>query len=100
VAAFALAPDGRSVAYAWDRQILLVDLDGNGRRPLVQAGWGPAWSRDGRRIAFLTADEPDSAARRYHVETIEPDGRNRRRVTQRSGNYWGLAWAPVPTGRP
>ena len=49
---------------------------------------------------FLTEAGSDPAARRYHVETIEPDGRNRRRVTQRSGNYWGLAWAPVPAGQP
>src|SRR4029078_535492 len=38
VAAFALAPDGRSVAYAWDRQILVSDLDRNGRRSLVRPG--------------------------------------------------------------
>ena len=51
VVAFALAPDGRSVAYARGGQILVADLEGNGRRTLVQGGWGPAWSRDGRRVA-------------------------------------------------
>jgi Tol biopolymer transport system component len=100
VVAFALAPDGRSVAFARGGQILVADLQGNGRRTLVQGGWGPAWSRDGRRVAFLTEAGSDPTARRYHVETIEPDGRNRRRVPQRSGNYWGLAWAPVPAGQP
>ncbi len=100
VTAFALAPDGRSVAWTRDRQIVVSDLEGNGRRTLVPDGWGPAWSRDGRRIAFLVTAGSDPFARRYHVETIEPDGGNRRRVTQRPGNYWGLAWSPVPAGRP
>ena len=48
---------------------------------------GPVWSPAGTRLAF-------AASRR--VETIDPDGRNRRRVSQRSGNYWALASSPPP----
>jgi Tol biopolymer transport system component len=96
VSTFALSPDGRSVAYSWNRQIIVMDLETGARRPLVQDAWGPAWSRDGGRIAFLIAASPDVNARLYHIETIEPDGRNRRRVSQRSGNYWSLTWSPVP----
>jgi TolB protein len=92
---FALSPDGRSVAWSWDREIVVMDLETGARRPLVRDAWGPAWSRDGRHIAFLVSASQDVGARLYHIETIEPDGRNRRRVSQRSGHYWALAWAPA-----
>lgn len=99
VRGFALSADGRSVAYSWSQQIFVTDLDTGARRPLVQGAWGPAWSRDGRRIAFLVSASQDVNARDYHIETIEPDGRNRRRVTRRSGNYWSLTWSPASTSR-
>ncbi len=95
VRGFALAPDGRSVAWSWNREIIVTDLETGARRQLVRDAWGPAWSRDGRRIAFLVSASQDLSARLYHIETIDPDGRNRRRVSQRSGNYWALAWAPA-----
>jgi hypothetical protein len=41
----------------------------------------------------------DVNARDDQIVTIEPDGRNRRRVTRRSGHYWSLAWSPAPTSR-
>lgn len=100
VSDFALSPDGKEVAYAWSRGIYVVDLEGGVPRLLVQDAWGPAWSRDGRRIAFLVAAGRDLAARLYHIETIAPDGQGRRRITQRAGNYWALTWAPVPASRP
>lgn len=100
VSDFALAPDGKAVAYAWNHGIYVVDLESGAPRLLVQDAWGPAWSRDGRRIAFLVAASQDLAARFYHIETIQPDGRDRRRVTQRGGNYWSLTWAPAPVSRP
>jgi Tol biopolymer transport system component len=99
VRGFALAPDGRSVAYTWNRQILVMDLESGARGPLVQDAWGPAWSREGRRIAFLVAEHPDASARLYHIETIAPN-RDRRRVSQRAGNYWALTWSPAPVSRP
>jgi Tol biopolymer transport system component len=96
---FAVSPDGKAVAYAWNRQILVMDLATGARRPLVQGAWGPAWSPDGRRIAFLVPASQEVGARSYHIETIEPDGRNRRRVTTQSGEYWSLTWSP-PIPRP
>ena len=51
-------------------------------------------------IAFLVSGSQDVSARLYHIETIEPDGWNRRRVSQRSGNYWARAWAPAPASQP
>ena len=100
VSDFALSPDGKAVAYASNRGIYVVDLEGGVPRLLVQDAWGPAWSRDGRPIAFLVAASRDLAARLYHIETIVPDGQDRRRITQRAGNYWALTWAPVPASRP
>ena len=100
VGSFALSPDGRTVAYSWSHQIFITDLESGARRQFVQDAWGPAWSRDGRHIAFLVAASKDVNARLYHIETIEPDGRNRRRVSQRSGTYWSLTWSPAPASRP
>src|SRR6185436_17656078 len=85
VAAFALAPDGRSVAYAWDRQILVSDLDRNGRRSLVRAGWGPAWSRDGRRAGLRGPAIPRGDDRARWPEPASRDPAQRQLLGSRLG---------------
>jgi TolB protein len=95
VTAFSLSPDGRSVAYSSNRGIFVTDLGGGAARALVPDAWGPAWSRDGRRIAFLVSAGPDVHARQYHIETIDPTGGNRQRLTAQAGHYGSLAWSPA-----
>lgn len=92
--AFPLSPDGRSVAYSSNRGIFVTDLEGGAARALVPDGWGPAWSRDDRRIAFLVSAAPDVHARHYHIEAIDPAGGNRQRLTTRPGYYRSLTWSP------
>jgi hypothetical protein len=55
---------------------------------------GIFWSRDGTRIAFPVPASPDVHARQYHIETIDPAGGDRRRLTARPGHYRSLAWSP------
>jgi Tol biopolymer transport system component len=93
--AFSLSPDGRSVAYSSSQGIFVTDLGGGAARAVAPAAWGPAWSRDGKRIAFLVSAGPDVHARQYHIETIDPAGGNRQRLTARAGHYWSLTWSPA-----
>lgn len=93
--AFALSPDGRSVAYTSSDALVVRDLDGRAARAIVRDAWGPAWSPDGTRIAFLVPAGPDVHARRYHIDTVDPTGGDRQRLTARAGHYWSLTWAPA-----
>jgi len=36
----------------------------------------------------------DTCARHYHIETIDPAGGNRQRLTTRAGHYGLLTWSP------
>jgi Tol biopolymer transport system component len=76
------------------RGIFVTDLEGGAARALVPDGWGPGWSRDGTRIAFPGSASPDVHARQYHIETIDPAGGDRPRLTARPGHYRSLAWSP------
>jgi Tol biopolymer transport system component len=92
---FSLSPDGRSVAYSSGRGIVVTDLEGGATRAAVPDAWGPAWSRDGKRIAFLVSAGPDGQAGQHHIETIDPAGGNRQRLTGRAGRYGSLTWSPA-----
>jgi TolB protein len=82
-----------------------IDLvDGEGRRPTevavspVAAVVTPAWSPDGRRIAFATVVEPagDGAAKgrgQQDVWTVDADGSHRQRLTDGSGSNLMPFWA-------
>jgi Tol biopolymer transport system component len=93
--AFSLSPDGRSVAYSSSHGIFVTALGGGAARALVADAWGPAWSRDGKRIAFLVSAGPDVHARQFHIEGIDPTGGNRQRLTARAGHYGSLTWSPT-----
>jgi Tol biopolymer transport system component len=110
----AWSPDGRFLAYTscngGDRQgdceIYLVGADGKDRRRLIGgepcarprvAPWSlldayaPAWSRDGKRIAYVTSCFIDNNwPSPGIIETIRPDGRGRTVVARPAG--------PAPSG--
>jgi dipeptidyl aminopeptidase/acylaminoacyl peptidase len=84
------APDGRSVAFLSDRakrgtaQLYLIPVNGGEARPLqAKPGSRPvldfAWSPDGTRIAFSSADEPTEEEQRREKERDDPD-------------VWGERW--------
>jgi Tol biopolymer transport system component len=82
-----------------------IDLiDGEGRRPTEIAVSSnaailtPAWSPDGRRLAFATVLQPgkggESRARgQTDIWTVEADGTNRQRLTDGHGNNLMPFWA-------
>jgi hypothetical protein len=102
----ALSPDGTRLAYRRVSEpdahgnrasrIWVANLDGTGHRQLspdtaafIVADASPAWSPDGRRVAFRRSFGTD-----VHLYTIAADGTDLRRVP--TGSYWPaqVAWSP------
>jgi TolB protein len=92
------SPDGRKIAFSghvlggWARSgIFVINVDSSGRRRLTSgmedaAGVGnaPAWSPDGRRIAF---------SRRGSIWTMGADGSDQQQLTRGRGDSQP-AWSP------
>ena len=76
-----------------DRQIYRVRADGSGLRRLTTDGENrsPAWSPDGRRIAFVRRSGP--AIDGGDVWLMDADGSNLAQLT-RDGGYNSVTWSP------
>jgi TolB protein len=51
------APSGNQLAYFHDGGIWTIGRDGKGARLVIRNGHSPAWSRDGKEIAFMRAEK-------------------------------------------
>jgi hypothetical protein len=94
-----LAPDGKSVAFDSDRDgvrgVYLARADGSGVRRLSGVGYAavPTWSPDGRRLAFLRAENERPNV--WNLWVIElSSGEMTRLTNHRYGQVWGGAWFP------
>ena len=112
----AWSPDGEKVLFLSDEDnpcdycfhVYVVNADGSGERRLthdatpgaptpstVQSNYAPAWSPDGRRIAFVrTTGFPQHLG---DVWVMNADGRAPRKLTRGvwgAGRYGALAWSP------
>ncbi|TKD50421.1 amidohydrolase family protein [Sphingomonas baiyangensis] len=89
-----VSPDGRQVVFESLGKLYVKPAAGGAARRLTRGGEGrelfPAWSRDGRSIAYV--DWTDAAAGR--IMTVPASGGNAQAVTQRAGHYARPAWSP------
>lgn len=98
IAAPAWSPDGRSLAFAaqrdrnWD--VYAVGADGNRLQRLTQHaafdGW-PAWSPDGRSLAFVSHREGSLAVHRLDLAAGEV---STQRISEGAGPAIEPAWSP------
>src|SRR5438552_3092783 len=93
------SPDGSRIVFrlllaADDGEIWVMDAAGGHRHDLVNdpdfSDWGPAWSPDGREIAFDSNRRVGLA-----IWLMNADGSNQRIVTRSHGEY--AAWSPDGT---
>ena len=79
-----------------DGQIYRARSDGSGFTRLTRTGqnWGPVWSPDGRRIAFIR--DAAETQRRGNVWLMDADGSNLVQRTQ-NGVFGSVAWSPDGT---
>lgn len=75
-----------------DNQIYRMTVDGKGLKALTIVGNNgpPAWSPDGKRIAFTRYLSSTATS---EVFVIDADGSNEVRLTT-GGAYYGVAWSP------
>jgi Tol biopolymer transport system component len=94
----AWSPAGGWIAYVRKssvlpvREIWVVHPDGTGKRQVTSLGASasrPAWSPDGKRIAFA-----DNAKGSFDIYTIGIDGKGLRRVTNSTSGDYEPAWSP------
>ena len=101
----AWSPDGRRIAIVsngtpsgtpcvvCDSQIYLINADGSEQRRLTLTDGfehSPAWSPDGRRIAFVGPGDNNFT----ELYVVNADGSEQRRLTRTAGVERSLAWSP------
>ncbi|PWT91920.1 MAG: hypothetical protein C5B56_03125 [Proteobacteria bacterium] len=81
------SPDGSQILFAWDGEtqstfhLFVTSVNPGASRQLTNAAerdYGPVWSPDGQKIAFLR----ESTAGRSEVRLIHPDGTAERRLAE------------------
>ena len=94
------SPDGRKIAFSserdgeWWDDIYVIGVDGQGLRRVTHELWeswgghSPAFSPDGKRIAYVAIDEIYS-----HIFVVGADGKNRVRLTQNQQHHGDPAWS-------
>jgi len=92
------APNSRSSGYG----IWFVNLDGSGQKPLnlpskFQAATHPAWSPDGKKIAFWGASQESDDG---DIWLVNVDGTGAINLTNYPAQYYDITWIRGNTGTP
>ena len=89
------------IAFARGCAIFVIKTDGSGERRLTDQAKGcagsPAWSPDGRRIAFVRwYDDPSGQNRDFPgaIYVVDADGSGTRQLTRRAFRIETLKWSP------
>ena len=95
-----LSPNGKRVAFSALTTLHVHDLESGQTRALTKPGetaYQPAWSPNGREIAYVSWDTTGAeAARGGHVWRIRADGRGKpRRITEHRAYYTDPAFTPT-----
>ena len=86
------SPDGRRLAFTALDRLWIANADGTEPRRVTSGDASehyPAWSPDGRWIAYVTWDQDGG-----HIRTIRPNGDDARRLTERPALFAAPAWSP------
>jgi Tol biopolymer transport system component/imidazolonepropionase-like amidohydrolase len=89
-----VSPDGRRLVFSSFARLWIMDLPAGQPRLLTPGGateYAPAWSPDGRWIAYTTWSDSAGGG---HLRVIGADGRGGRQLTTRTGQYLNPAWSP------
>ena len=96
------SPDGKRIAFTSDRdwlldkdgwptyEIYVMDADGRNQRNLSNNDsdeWGPSWSPDGKRIAFVSTRDGNAG-----IYVMDANGGNQRRLTNNRRGDISPAW--------
>ena len=98
----AVSPDASKVAYTVsyysvpqnksNTEIFLMNADGSGNTQLTRDAWQenqPVWIKEGKKLAYLSNESGST-----QVWQMDPDGTNRRQLTDYEGGIEGFAFSP------
>jgi len=90
-----VSPDGSKVVYETAGYLYIKKLPDGEERMLTRDSrdhfeYDPTWSRDGRRIAFITWDDKELA----NVHSVSAGGGRSNRLTKTPGHYHGPRYSP------
>jgi eukaryotic-like serine/threonine-protein kinase len=104
---FTFSPDGSKIAFlsvtceGIDICLTQVNSDGSGRTLLVKWGtphYAPAWSPDGKRIAFDAVVDEDPQDLRAHIQTYDLSTKKTEDLPSRWRLIRNLTWTPDGKG--
>ncbi len=96
----AWSPDGSRIALSVgddpkSSDVYVASIDGKHTRRIADAptvDLHPAWSPDGKSVAYVAASVPGEETRGAGVYTVDADGSNRKRVTDMAASE--VSWSP------
>lgn len=96
----ALAPDGKRLALVAGNfaRLDVMNIDGSGRKNLITAPartvFSLSWAHTGDRIAFTHGGTFQGPESKVDIETVAPDGSNRKALTENAANNGFPSFSP------